>query len=170
MDDLFERPHRRHVADIPIVPILDMLVAVIFFLLISTSFVQLTQQSIPPARVSTITDPLKPPPMGPKLLVLRKGAEIRMHLVWEGLRPGHWSQSVANASPGEITPATRETAGRLVAGFKELFPGENTLQIGFNKQAAYQDVISVMDGARKAIQDVVLISNEDTESQATQIE
>ena len=52
-------------------------------------------------------------------------------------------------------------AHSIVKEFKVHFPEEKSIQMIFSGTATYQELISVMDGVRVEIQDIVLLSPED---------
>lgn len=157
LDELMPRTKRREIREIPIAPILDMLVAVIFFLLLATSFDEYARQTLPP--VSSAPSEAQanvPPPLSPKLFVRDAGGARALVLSWEGARPGSL-QAIADERTENPGALARQVAS-LVDRFAQTYPSEGTLRIGFSPSVAYQDVIAVMDGARGHIKDVVFIS------------
>jgi biopolymer transport protein ExbD len=166
MNDIFEKPHRRHVTELNIVPILDMLVTVIFFLLLSTSFIEFTKLTVPPSRVSTITEPLAPPPIAPKMLLVKRGESLRMILTWTGKAPGEVNEIYKAEAPEKHNSGLQELSKRVLTDFTTKFPTEKTLQLGLGSNVAYQDLVSVMDGARDLLPDIVLISYNEAEARA----
>lgn len=168
MDDFLLKPQRRHVRHLNIVPILDMLTTVIFFLLLSTSFIQFTKLTVPPSQVSTITDPIAPPPLAPKLVVVKAGADLhRLILTWAGKEPGEDARPYRAATdPKKDVPELAALAGKMISDFHTKFPTEKSLQIGLGHDVEYQKLIAVMDGARENMPDIVLISYNEAESRA----
>jgi biopolymer transport protein ExbD len=158
------KPQRREIREIPIAPILDMLVAVIFFLLISTSFEEYARQTLPPASVGPAEPAAAgPPPLAPKLVARDAPAGgVTLALSWDGPEPGSLSAVVgplgAGAALGREMGELREKAASLVERFAREHPGESSLRLGFSESFPYQGVISVMDGARGKIKSLVLIS------------
>lgn len=165
MDDFFQDfiavTRRPGVHDIPIAPIIDMLVAIIFFLLLSTTFVELSKQTVPPARLSTITNPVAPPPLAPKLFALRTSTGLRLVLRWSGDKPGQAVRNVALSEPSIFSEALVAETKKLIGAFTRKYPQAATLQIGFTQNIVYQEVISVMDGVLAFIPDLVLVSYDD---------
>ena len=155
MDSLFEPKKKRELPDLNIVPILDMLVCIIFFLLLSTTFVRLTHQSVPPSAVSTITDPIAPPPLSARVLLYRIDGKLELKLQWVGAEPGENSRTLEPTSkPEEIFLHVNELLGE----FRTKFPQERTLQVGLGPDLPYQYLVSIMDGARPYLPDIVLFS------------
>jgi len=163
MNDLFPKPHRRRIQELNIVPILDMLTTVIFFLLLSTSFIEFNKLTVPPSRVSTITDPIAPPPMQPKMILVRKGDGRRLLMTWAGKTPGERSEIIG---PDIVGAALVELSKKVITDFSEKYPGEKSLQLGLGSDVAYQDLVAVMDGAREHMPDIVLISYQEAEARA----
>jgi biopolymer transport protein ExbD len=156
-------PKRKPVHDIPIAPILDMLVAVIFFLLLTTSFISITQQGIPPSIVAeTELDANAEPPLAPKIVVSRFQGGLRLTLRWSGSHPGQVSRDVRNPGNGDFSVALLHECEWIADYFARQFPTLTSVQIGFTANVVYQDVITVMDGVRKKVPDIVLMSYTDT--------
>lgn len=160
--DLFGKPHRRHVQELNIVPILDMMTTVIFFLLLSTSFIEFTKITVPPSATSTITDPVAPPPVTPKMLLMKKPEGYRLQLSWTGRTAGSLGRAykVDPANPLDKDPvkaaemeslALMKLAGEIVSEFGKTFPQEKTFQVGLSGPAPYQNLIGVMDGVQLGV-------------------
>lgn len=148
--------------DLNIVPILDMLVCVIFFLLLTTSFMVLTKQTLPPSSVSTITDPVIPPPVSPKLSLIESNQGLKAQLSWSGLHPGKLEEQVAK----DDRDALIQKVGELMQKFAKSYPNEKTLQIGLGAQIEYQNLISVMDAVKEVTPDMVLFDYREAEARA----
>ena len=155
MDDFFERPQRKPVRDLNLVPVIDMFTTVLFFLLLSTSFYGFTKLTVPPSKVSVNTDPLVPPPLSARLLVA-PGPEGNLSVVmsWVGAEPGKLE---ATATQETLEPKVKG----LVEQFSQKHPMERTVQLGLAPGVNYQALIWAMDGARQKLPDIVLISPED---------
>ena len=162
--ELFFKVHRRHVRELNIVPILDMMTTVIFFLLLSTSFLEFTKITVPPSSVSTITDPILPPPLAPKVhLMAQRNSGIRMQLNWGGAAPGSMSKvfsmpaDAKAKTPAEFadvqSPEVRKLLDELVRDFHKKFPIERNFQLGMSGPIAYQNLIAAMDGIQSGIQE-----------------
>jgi biopolymer transport protein ExbD len=153
LDDILQRRPKRHIKDLNIVPILDMLTTVIFFLLMSTSFIEYTKLTLPPASTSSAPIESKDPPVAPKVFVTQKDGDTQynIRLQWAG---GHPGQQVVEADEASILAKTQE----LLKNFTQNYPKEKTLQVSMGKLVKYQALISVMDGARDYTPDMVLMS------------
>lgn len=159
MDDFFQKPERKHIRELNLVPVIDMFTTVIFFLLLSTSFYAFTKLTLPPSKVSVNTDPLTPPPLSTKLVIGDaqsgdKGSLLTVRLSWVGESPG---EELAQVAESELESKVRE----LVTRFHEKYPAERTVQLGLSAGVRYQSLISAMDGAREKLPDIVLISPEE---------
>ncbi len=163
MDDLnFLRPKRRQLLDIPLAPILDMLVAVIFFLLLSTTFVAYTKQNLPPAKISTATGASAETPLAPKLLVFRNVDQVMLVLSWQGSSPGETRASLRTEGKETFSAELFRAATELVAPFAEKNVAELSVRLGLSDSASFQDMITVMDAIVKSFPEIVLISYEET--------
>jgi len=161
MLDLFVLSKKRHeIPDLNVVPILDMLISVIFFLLLTTTFLQFTKQSLPPSSLAKITSPPRPPPVQAKLMGVMKGDSIHIVLNWNGETPGSVSKIVAldPAKTEESQKALLQTTTEMITDFSGRFPAEKTIQIGLGENVPYQDLITIMDGAKDKLPDMVLFS------------
>lgn len=158
LDDFFERPRQRKLRDLNIVPILDMFTVIIFFLLLSASFVQFTKLTVPPSATVTTTDAGRALPKTPKLFVgTSSSGQMNLLLQWSGEQPGELKAS-ANAETLFVE------SRKLVEAFLEKHPGESTLQLGLSSRIPYQSLIRVMDGARERMPDIILLSHRETEA------
>lgn len=152
IDDILQKKPKKHTKELNLVPILDMLTTVIFFLLLSTSFIEYTKLTLPPASTSSAPIEQKDPPLAPKVLVTQKDANAySIRLSWGGAHPG---QNVVQAEEAMIT----EKAQQMIQSFSKRYPKEKTLQVSMGKTVKYQALISVMDAARDFLPDVVLAS------------
>jgi biopolymer transport protein ExbD len=150
IDDILQKRPKKHVKDLNIVPILDMLTTVIFFLLMSTSFIEYTKLTLPPASTSSAPIENKDPPVAPRIMVTQKDeATYVIRLSWNGKNPG---QSAGEADESKIAEKTAE----ILTRFAKNYPAEKTLQVSMGKLVKYQALVSVMDGARDHLPDVVL--------------
>lgn len=155
IEEFLQKKNRHHVKEIPLAPVLDLLTVVIFFLVLSTSFIDLTKQTLPPSATSVITDPVAPPPLNPKLLGVREASSYRLFLRWSGATPGQNEKFVP--LDGGIA-ALQNAAAELTKAFKDQYASQTSLQIGLGPDLTYQEMISVMDGARANVGEIVLIS------------
>jgi hypothetical protein len=135
---------------------------VIFFLILSSSFVEFNKQTLPPSSVSTSSGPATPDtttPLNPKLIAVKIANKYRLLLIWAGKEPGQ-DEAYVDASDENSVELQKRT-GELVQKFKVKYPAQASLQLGLGSDLSYQTLISVMDGAREYLQDIVLVSDED---------
>ena len=163
-DEFFQKPERRHQKDLNIVPILDMLVTIIFFLLTTAGFLEFTKLTVPPS-ATTVASPSKPePPLAPKIFVVNSGSGVRLVMVWAGRNPGQKSANIQSTDPEDRRLKLLENAKKFTSEFTKTYPGEKTIQIGLGSRVAYQELITVMDGVRDLMPDMVLISYGEAEA------
>ena len=156
----FDSNEERHIPEPDLVPILDALTSVIFFLVLSTTFMEFTKVTVPPSKTSVITDPLRPPPVSGKILVQldKKGSGLKLDLKWGGVSPDLVSENVTLIGDRADNHLIEDAANKIVSEYLSKYPDEKSIQVGFGKNVNYQQMISTMDGIRKRIQDIVLIS------------
>lgn len=164
MDDLFQRDKPRSGIDLNIVPIMDMLICVIFFLLLSTTFLGFTNLQVPPSQVTTITDPVRPEPVAPKIMAFIRDNRLQIRMEWNGLRPGERTISIEPQQlMGRALKVQTQTRA-MVEEFKKVYPNENTVQVSLSAEIPYQILISLMDGVRERLPDIVLFSYQEVEA------
>ncbi len=152
IDQILQTKKKKHVQDLNIVPILDMLTTVIFFLLMSTTFMEYTKLTLPPAATVTATGSNATQPMNPRLVLRSQGAgKFISTLIWGGPSP---DQIQSSADGSSLLDVVRKQAEK----FSAKFPGEKTLQVSLEGNLPYQSLISIMDGAREKFPDIVLAS------------
>ncbi|MBU6154164.1 MAG: biopolymer transporter ExbD [Bdellovibrionales bacterium] len=152
IDQILQTKKKKHVQDLNIVPILDMLTTVIFFLLMSTTFMEYTKLTLPPAASVVATGKNATQPVNPRLLLKGQGnGRFLSTLVWGGPNP---DQIQSSADSSTLLDAVRKQVDRFAAKH----PDEKTLQVSLERSLPYQSLISVMDGARERLPDIVLIS------------
>ncbi|HLE00749.1 MAG TPA: biopolymer transporter ExbD [Bdellovibrionota bacterium] len=167
IDDIFAKRPKRHIQDLNIVPILDMFTTIIFFLLLSTGFLEYTKLTVPPSKVSTITDPVVPPPLAPKIILAKtKREELRLFMFWSGENPGEVSETFKPLDERERRQAILRISDKFARDFSAKYPKEKSLQVGLGSKLPYQDLISVMDGVRDVMSDLVLISHHEADARA----
>lgn len=162
MDKFFLRRQKREIGELNIVPILDMFVCVIFFLLLSTTFLAYTKNTLPPSSTSVMEDlGSKAPPLVPKLFLKREANTYQFNLNWLGSAPGEIkkikSQNEIDANPDLMIEVTKE----IFKDFNKIYPQEKTIQVTMSQDIEYQKLISIMDAARDYVPDVVLFSYEE---------
>ena len=167
LEDFFEKPERRHQKDLNIVPILDMLVTIIFFLLTTAGFMEFTKLTVPPS-ATTVASPSKPePPLSPRIFVVEAKDGVRLLMSWRGGNPGQKSATISDPDPEKARIELVEKAKEFSKDFAKAHPGEKTIQIGLGSKVPYQQLIAVMDGVRDQLPDMVLISYGDAEARAS---
>jgi biopolymer transport protein ExbD len=176
-DDFDSISHKAHIPEPELVPILDALTSVIFFLLLSTTFLELTKITVPPSQTSVVTDPQMPPPRAPKFYVkVQNEKEMQLIIRWAGNKPDSIKKTVPRMADNSRSKELEEAAKDLVTQYKAKYPDpksepradgkpdpnhEKSLQLTFSENATYQELISVMDGIRVEMEDIVLLSPED---------
>lgn len=162
----FAELHRRHTPEPELVPILDALTCIIFFLMYTTTFMELTSLTLPPSAVSKVqsTTTADSNPLTPKIFVEIENQKVELTLKWTGANPGNIKKTVNRSHAERYSKELEETVAAMVADFSKKFPTEKTLQLGIAERGTYQELITIMDGIRKSIQDIVLISPDDVKS------
>ncbi|MDR3606654.1 MAG: biopolymer transporter ExbD [Oligoflexia bacterium] len=164
MDDFFERPHRRHVKELNLVPVIDMFTTVVFFLLLSTEFMAFTKLTLPPAQVDIITKQPETPPLSPQIFVGDMGNSVKIQLTWGGTQPGELSEKVQNTGDDQMQEQLRQKTLKIVQQFAAKNPKEKSIRLTLLSNTPYQQLISTMDGIRETIPDVVLTSYMEAEA------
>lgn len=168
IDDIFQRRHPRKIRDLNIVPILDMLTTVIFFLLLSVSFVEVVKLNVPPAAtVTVLKQEDTPPPVAAKLILAPADGGLKVWMSWAGKTPGLRSVAISGASPGERRAKVIEAVSKMSEELSSRYPDEKSIQLGLSRGISYQDLISAMDGVREKQPDVILISYSEAEARAS---
>jgi biopolymer transport protein ExbD len=139
-----------------LVPILDAMTGVIFFLILSSVFIQLTKLTIPPAETKPVSGASLSNPISGRMNVVISNESIKLFLIWHGDQPGNAQEEVRRGENDK--KRIREAAQKLVEEFNTKFPSEKTMQIALTKNGTYQDLIAVMDGVRRKFSDMVLVS------------
>src|SRR4051812_8329403 len=118
-DDFFEKPTRRKIQDLNIVPILDMLTVIIFFLLMSTSFMEYTKVTLPPSATAAVSTPNNIPPLAAKIMLVTDGDETsyRLTMIWGGEHPGEVTQSVGALDPEEARKMVAHESRKMAENF-----------------------------------------------------
>jgi biopolymer transport protein ExbD len=144
---------------IDLVPIIDAMTCVIFFLLLSSTFVEYTKITMP-SSVSAISaaSVMKDPPIAPKMMALIRGNQIELILSWFGKNPDRIVKKITRDPNNNRSDELQSKALEAVEEFTKKFPNEKTILLGFAPKVTYQEVISTMDGARKLVPDLVLVS------------
>jgi biopolymer transport protein ExbD len=171
MYDIVTHHKKRDATDLNVVPILDMLVSLIFFLLLTTAFLHFTKDSVPPSSVSTITDPVVPPPVAARLVCVEDGEKTKLFLSWAGANPGQAIKEITGnpMDSKEETNAVLQGTTDILAAFQAQYPNEKTLQIGLGANVPYQKLIAIMDGAKEKMPDIVLFDYQEAQTRADAI-
>jgi len=163
----FEEHIRTETPEPDLVPIVDCLVSVIFFLLFSTTFIELTKVTLPPAAFTASASADKTPPLSPKFYVDVKGSALALQLSWSGSSPGAIKKTIARAdfktASAELEDKVNEMASEFIAKHEK----EKSIQLALAEDAHYQELITVMDGLRKSIADIVLMSPDEVNRKET---
>lgn len=164
IDDFYGGERKSKALDeLNIVPVLDMFISIIFFLLLSTSMIGLTKQVLPPSATKAVTSEVTTVPVNPKIFVIGTPQSMSAILKWEGASPGTQKLEISNQaliSPKKFV----EDLKKMVTDFKKKFPQEKTIQISLKSYVPYQVLISVMDGVREGLPDIILTSYTSAES------
>ena len=162
----FSELHRRHNPEPELVPILDALVCIIFFLMYTTTFMEFTSLSLPPSAVSLVskTDQNKGIPIVPKLFIDIKDQTLVIKLKWSGDKPGNVLKKIDRNQPERYSKELESTVQEIVSDFAQKFPDEKSLQVGLHERGTYQELVSIMDGITKTVPDVILLSPDDVKS------
>ena len=158
-NELFEVRRRRHVGEINIVPILDMLTTIIFFLLISASFLQFNKISIPASKTSLL-ETSEVPPRQPRLMLAKTSEGQKLVFCWGGQKPGTYSQVFSATADIKMISVK---ATEFATNFKKQFGDETTVQVGLGKTLPYSNLVALMDAVRNQMPNVVLVSYEDAQ-------
>ena len=160
MDVLLERRTRSNHHEIPLAPILDLLVIVVFFLVLSVGFVEFTKQTLPPASVSTVNDPATPPPLAPKFLITADAKNLNLLLTWQGTTAGS-SEDHLTLEEAATPKKIMQKIGEMASQFKANHPEEKSIQLGLANTLTYQTMVAAMDGLQQHLPDVILMSYTD---------
>jgi biopolymer transport protein ExbD len=162
-DEFFQKPKRRHIKDLNLVPIIDMFTTVVFFLLLSSSFDFFSKVTLPPsATVSVATPDDASKPLSPKLVLVRNSPkELELILNWEGEKPGSLSEIIP-VERGAERKMIQDLSKKIVTKFTKDHNAEKALQIGLDGEINYQSLIAVIDGVVEVMPNIVLISYNDT--------
>jgi biopolymer transport protein ExbD len=154
---IVEKKHRG-LGELNIVPIMDMFISIIFFLLLSTSMMSYTKQVLPPSATRAVTVSAEHNiPLNAKIYITKKEETFSAIFKWEGVKPGTNKLEFKN-NVLEKPESLISDLKKLVTEFKQQYPQERTLQITMQAELPYQILISVMDAFRELLPDIVLTS------------
>lgn len=154
----FEEHIRKETPEPDLVPIVDCLVSVIFFLLFSTTFIELTKLTVPPAAISNATTSDNKLPLTPKFYVDVSGSSLSLLLTWAGNSPGSLKGNIPRVDSKSPSEALQNKVKEMAEEFIKGHSTEKSIQVALSSEANYQELITVMDGLRKTIEDIVLMS------------
>lgn len=166
MHEFLKKPKRHHVREIPLAPILDLLTVVIFFLILSASFIEMRQNTLPPSSTVVAHGSLATPekiPLNPKLIMGMKDGEVIFLLKWFGATPGQLTKKI-KLGKKNYDLNLKSTASLILNEFKKVYPKESKLQLGWQGNINYQVVLTVVDGIIPEIKDLVFLSPEESET------
>lgn len=150
---------KRDVPHIDLVPILDGMTAVIFFLILSSVFLEYTKLTLPPSKTNLVSANDPKNPLAPKLFaIVRSSEKIEIVLTWQGDNAGYDRKEVFRTDAKKKSLEIENAVKDMIAEFAKKYPNEKSIQMGISRTGTYQELISMMDGVRTNIQDIVLIS------------
>ncbi|MFZ4404227.1 MAG: biopolymer transporter ExbD [Pseudobdellovibrionaceae bacterium] len=156
MFDDFDSSQEAHIPEPDLVPILDALTCVIFFLILSTTFIEMTKLTLPPSQTTVNTDPVAPPPIAAKFFAKVENNFLSLKIQWGGAEPSSLTRSILRKDV--YTKDLEDAAAAITNDFANKFPNEKSIQLSLSADANYQEMISLMDGIRTKLNDIVLIS------------
>lgn len=165
----FEKRKHRHTKEIPLAPVLDLLTVVVFFLVLSSTFEVYKKNVLPPSQITktqnNLNDNKLDIPLNPKILIIYEDQEFKIKLKWFGTNPGIIEKSgLLRDENNKYNVKLKETMQGLLNQFQGLYPNEKSIQLGFSKNIYYQEVLSAFDGVYSVLSDVVLISDQETQT------
>ncbi len=152
-----------------LIPIVDMLTTIIFFLLMSTTFYNYTKHTLPPS--ATAVSEAKPdqkPPLDLKVLAYFQGGNnLRVVYKWAGESPAELKEDFELKKP-----YSRKGIDQLVGGLfklnekmkKTIRSDDKTIRMSMARNVPYQALISIMDSVKKDFPDIVLSESSDAEN------
>jgi biopolymer transport protein ExbD len=157
-----EKKHKG-LGELNIVPIMDMFISIIFFLLLSTSMMSYTKHVLPPSATKAVTESTETTiPMNAKIYIVKKDQVYSAIFKWEGSIPG--SKKIELKDDFMVKPEHLiDDVKKVVGEFKKQYPQERTIQITMQSELPYQIMISVMDAVRALLPDIVLTSYKNTD-------
>jgi biopolymer transport protein ExbD len=164
IDEILQHRKRRSVQELNIVPILDMLTTVIFFLLLSTSFLEYVKLTVPPSAVTFSKPESVPLATAPKIFLVSGNRSFRLILSWSGKKAGVLEREIATGDPLQTRKQLLLKSEELAQAFSKMNPSEKTVQLGLGSNVPFQHLVSVMDGLHSSLPDVVLISYREAEA------
>lgn len=165
----FEKRKHRHTKEIPLAPVLDLLTVVVFFLVLSSTFEVYKKNVLPPAQITKTENNLKEDkldiPLNPKILIVYDNEEIKIKLRWFGKTPGLIEKrGILRDDNNKYNIKLKEIMQVLLNQFVTIYPNEKSIQLGFSKNIYYQEVLSAYDGVSSIISNVVLMSDQETQT------
>lgn len=148
---------------IDLVPIVDAMTCVIFFLILSSTFIELTKITLPPSQVQVSSDNVSTDiPLESKLfLLLNPQEKLQVVMSWKGSQPGFLTKEVPREDINKKNHELEQASIELIQEFKKTHSELKHIMIGMSSSSNYQEMISMMDGVRKFTSDIVLVSPQD---------
>jgi len=101
------------------------------------------------------------PSLKTKIVAVMKGSDLRSMLTWTGEHPGR-SEKTVTIDPSkkfdENETAVLHATTDLINEFSTQYPKEKTIQIGLGEDVPYQHLVTIMDGSKEKLPDMVLFS------------
>ncbi len=152
---------------IDLVPILDALVVVIFFLVLSISFTELTKVTLPPTQIVEESKSLLQNNIDlkkntkPRLLGNFTHEKIDLVLEWDDEEIKKITESISRELHDNFLLS--RTVEKILYQYKIKYPGEKTLIISTTEDSTFQEFISIVDGAKIYFPDIVMNSYKNAE-------
>lgn len=164
IDQIFGQRQKKHTQHINIVPILDMLTTIIFFLLMSTSFIEYTKLTIPPSSTVSVAASSGTPPLTPKMFISKKEGGFEILLRWAGAQPGEKRVKIDFTSAVEVREKIISESKKTIDDFSDKYPAQKSIQLAAPRDVKYQTIISLMDGVREKMPDIILVAYSEAEA------
>ncbi|HVJ65919.1 MAG TPA: biopolymer transporter ExbD [Bdellovibrionota bacterium] len=160
LDDFEDPSGTTNPKSLNLMPIVDMITTIIFFLLLSSSFVQFTKQTLPPTAVSTSSVEKHPPALNLRLSGELSSPNVyKVRLSWRGASPSQVTKAFTFALPLDQASAAQlaQDLQTTVDGVaKTIGTSEKTVKISLRRNTPYQILITTMDAVKKSYPDIVL--------------
>ncbi len=153
--------------ELNITAFLDMMSTILFFLLLSVSFVNMTSLTLPPAAKSLLKNPFAAAPLSPKIYLFSLDDQsLRLVVSWKGAEPGEFKEDIARVASDKVNENLIILSTKLVSALLQKYPAEKSVQLSLASDVNYQELVSVMDGIRAKISEIVLLSYEESHAKA----
>lgn len=170
MLDEFDESSTPQVANLNLIPIVDMLTTIIFFLQMTVTFYSFSKHTLPPSSQTpaSMSEVEKVAPFNLKLLGLKTSeGNYQMVLIWQGSSPSSKSFELQISDE-----STKLQLDQSVSKFKELMKeikliagsNEKSVRISLEKELPLQVLVSVIDSVKETFPDVVLSSSQEAQN------